>query len=107
MEKCRALQFEKIQKDNAMLGMRLQTKQPYINAKKYEEEYVKNKTIRSNAKNFNLPTLKKLGFKLISNSNIHKKLMKTINSNSNPATIFQYQGALTENGKILVNSFLN
>lgn len=99
VEKCRALQFEKIRKDNFLLGVRLQTKQPYINARKYEEEYVKNKSIRTKAKNFNLPTLRKLGFKLISNSTIHKKLMQTINSSSNPATVFQYHGAITENGK--------
>lgn len=82
--KCRQIISDKIKKDNEFLGKRIQFKQPYINSKKLEEEYIKNKCIRSNAKNFNLPSLKKLSLKILNTSHIHQKLLKTVSSNNSP-----------------------
>lgn len=80
-----------------MIGRRLQQRQAFINARKFEDEYIKNKSIRDNAKNFNLPSLQKLGFKLINKSPVHKKLMDTLyTTNSNRFT------ENSEGGKVIL-----
>jgi hypothetical protein len=84
VNKCRQIISDKIKKDNEFLGKRIQYKQSYINSKKLEEEYLKNKCIRSKAKNFNLPSLKKLSHRILNTSHIHQKLLKTVSSTSSP-----------------------
>ena len=80
--KVRFLYEEKLRNDNSLLAMRIYDRPPIVNLQKYEEEYIKNKAIRNKAKNFNLPNLKKLGFKLINKSAVHKMLIKTITDGS-------------------------
>ena len=82
VEKCRQIRDSIINQENLFMEHRIHTKQPFINSKKLEDDFIKNSSVRSKAKNFNLPDFKKVGDKLIKNSPLHLKLLSTLKSKS-------------------------
>lgn len=74
--KCQYLNKQRINTENAIFGVRLKSRPPFINANKLEKSYNKIREVKERQKYINIPNLQKLSIRLISQSPIHQKIME-------------------------------